>query len=197
VERVGIFGGTFDPPHVGHVAVAADVADALGLDRVLWIPAREPPHKPVGSVSPPEVRLAMVRAAAACDPRFEVETLELEREGPSYTVDTVQELRRRMPDAELFLLLGADQARVFGSWRNPEGIAAEVCFAVMDRGGASGVLAARGLPADARTIVTPVRRFDVSSTDVRARARQGLGVSGLVPPGVGEIIERERLYSAP
>lgn len=194
---MGIFGGTFDPPHVGHVAVAADVADALALDRVLWIPAREPPHKAPGSASPAGKRLAMVRAAAAADPRFGVETLELERGGPSYTIDTVRELRRRMPDAELFLILGADQARVFDTWRDPSGIAAEVSFAVMDRGDESAAEAARGLPAGARVVLTPVRRFDVSSTEVRARAREGRDVAGLVPAGVREIIERERLYSAP
>jgi nicotinate-nucleotide adenylyltransferase len=194
---VGIFGGTFDPPHSGHVAVAADVADALALDRVLWIPAAEPPHKPRGSVTAAETRLAMVRVAAASDPRFQVETLELERAGPSYTVDTVRELRRRMPDAELFLIVGADQLGAFDSWRDPAGIVEQVRLAIMDRGGESAQSATRALPAGAKPVLVPVRRIDVSSTDVRARVRAGLETGALVPEGVRAIIERERLYSAP
>lgn len=193
---MGIFGGTFDPPHVGHVAVATDVADALSLDRVLWIPAGEPPHKPTGSASPGELRLAMVRAAAKADERFTVETIELERPGPSYMIDTVRALRRRLPEAELFLIVGADQLRVFDTWREPEGIVAQVRLVVMDREGESAEAAARDLPAAAEALFVPVRRIDVSSTEVRERVRAGLDVRALVPPGVHEIIERERLYSA-
>jgi len=177
--------------------VAADVADALALDRVLWIPAAEPPHKPRGSVTAAEIRLAMVRVAAASDPRFQVETLELERAGPSYTVDTVSELRRRLPDAELFLIVGADQLRVFDSWRDPGGIVEQARLAIFDRGGESVQSATRALPAGAQPVLVPVRRVDVSSTDVRARVRAGLDAGSLVPEGVRAIIERERLYSAP
>ncbi|HET9949726.1 MAG TPA: nicotinate-nucleotide adenylyltransferase [Longimicrobiales bacterium] len=193
--RIGLFGGTFDPPHRGHVVVASDVADALDLDCLLWIPARRSPHKPPGSGSPPEVRLEMVRAAAEGDPRFRVETLELERDEPSYTVDTVRELRARYPDAELFLVLGADQLRAFPSWREPERIVEDVRLAVMDRGGDSAREVARGVPGGDRAVFVPVRRVDVSSTAVRARVREGRDISALVPERVREIIAREGLYS--
>jgi nicotinate-nucleotide adenylyltransferase len=175
--------------------VAAAVADALALERVLWIPAREPPHKPPGSVTPAPTRLDMVRAAVAGDPRFVVETLELDRPGPSYTVDTVRELRGRMPDAELFLIVGADQVRAFDSWRDPEGIVEQVRLAIFDREDASAEAAAQALPASAQTVLVPVPRVDVSSTDVRARVGAGLDIAELVPPDVHAIIERERLYS--
>lgn len=138
----------------------------------------------------------MVREAAAADPRFGVATLELERAGPSHTVDTVRSLAREHPDAELFLIVGADQLVVFDTWRDPEGIVEHARLAVMDRGGESAAAAARTLPAGAGAVVVPVRRIDVSSTDVRERVRDGLDIGDLVPAGVGTIIERERLYSA-
>ena len=143
-----------------------------------------------------EVRLAMVRAAAAADPRFEVVTLELERAGPSYTVDTVRALRREYPAEDLFLILGADQVEALGTWREPAEITRHARFAVMDRGGESAASAARAHSAAADAVVVPVRRIDVSSTEVRERVREGLDITDLVPHGVRKIIERERLYSA-
>jgi nicotinate-nucleotide adenylyltransferase len=190
---LGIFGGTFDPPHVGHVAVARDVADVLGLERVLWVPAGDPPHKS-GPLTSADIRLEMVRAAAASDPRFEVSTLEIDRGGPSYAVDTVRELRRRAPEAELFLILGADQLRSFTQWREPHEIVEHVRLAVMDRAGERGREVAPSMPlGDA--VYVPVRRIDVSSTELRARRRKGADISADVPAGVHAIIERERLYS--
>jgi nicotinate-nucleotide adenylyltransferase len=181
---------------VGHVTVAETVADALGLDRVLWVPARQSPHKDEQAVTAAETRLDMVRAAAAGDPRFAVETLELERRGPSYTVDTLRELRRRLPDAELFLILGADQVRSFATWRDPAEIAALARLVVFDREGSSATAAAHALPASAKAEFVSVPRVDTSSTDVRKRVGAGLAIDSLVPPGVRAIIERERLYSA-
>jgi nicotinate-nucleotide adenylyltransferase len=177
------------------VAVATDVADAIALDRVLWMPAGEPPHKARPSVTPAATRLAMVVEAAAVDRRFEVSTLEIERPGPSYTVDTVRSLRGAYPADEIFLIVGADQISAFGTWRAPDEIARLARLAVMDRAGESAAAAARDLPAPERAVVVPVRRIDISSTDVRAHVRDGLDISGLVPPGVRAIIERERLYS--
>jgi nicotinate-nucleotide adenylyltransferase len=178
------------------VNVAADVADALGLERVLLVPAGEPPHKPSRAVTPAELRLEMTRAAAAGDPRLEVSTLELDRPGPSYTVDTLRALDRLMPDAELFLILGADQFRVFDTWHEPEAIARLARLAVMDREGASARALAGDQPGAAEAVFAPVRRIDVSSTEIRERCREGRDISGLVPPAVQEIIARERLYSA-
>jgi len=169
------------------------VADALGLERVIWVPAGDPPHKR-GSLTPSALRLEMVRAAAESDPRFEVSTLEIDREGPSYTVDTVRELRRLYPTAELFLILGVDQFRTFAEWRDPRGIVQHARLAVMDRAGERAAEAAPAIPVGDPAFV-PVRRVDVSSTDVRVSRRDGADISARVPPAVHAIIARERLYS--
>ncbi|NJD18542.1 MAG: nicotinate (nicotinamide) nucleotide adenylyltransferase [Gemmatimonadetes bacterium] len=192
--RIGIFGGTFDPPHVGHVRVVRDVADALALDRVLWMPARVSPHKLRRPLSPAAVRLEMVRAAVAGEPRFEVSEMELERPGPSYTVDTLRELRARWPSAGLFLILGADQLRVFASWRGPREILEMATLALMDREGEATTAVAPDLPGMERAVHVPVTRVDVSGTRVRAAVAAGEDVSGTVPEGVRAVIERERLY---
>lgn len=129
--RVGVFGGTFDPIHQGHLTVAQDVLEALSLDRVIFVPAGRPPHKSFEGITPAPLRLRMVRSAVEGDPRFDVSDLELRREGPSYTVDTLQALREQESDADLFLILGADQWAGFGGWRDPEGIAGLARIVVM------------------------------------------------------------------
>lgn len=173
------------------------MADALDLERVLWIPAGEPPHKRDVPLTPPEIRLAMVRAAAAGDPRFEVATLELERPGPSYMVDTVQEFRRALPQSDLFLIVGADEFRAFGAWHDPDQIVRHVRLAVMDREGESAAALANEVPGGRDAVFVPVRRVDESSTDLRSRRRRGEDVRQSVPAGVWTIIERERLYGEP
>ncbi|HSM61039.1 MAG TPA: nicotinate-nucleotide adenylyltransferase [Longimicrobiales bacterium] len=189
--RIGVFGGTFDPPHLGHVGVATDVADHLRLDRLLWVPAGIPPHKAAHRVTDAAIRLEMVRRAAAGDPRFEVSDLELSRPGPSYTVDTLRRLHAEHPDAELFLLLGADQVETFaGTWKDPADILELARLAVLDRAGERAPAPAGG----ERAVHVPVRRVDVSSTEVRARASRGEDISDLVPPGVADVVDREGLY---
>lgn len=190
-RRIGIFGGTFDPPHLGHVRAAAEVADRLRLDRVLWIPARRSPHKPDAELTSDEIRLEMARAAAGVDPRFEVSDVELGRPEPSYTVDTLRALRERFgPDSELFLIIGLDQYEAFDAWREPDAIRRLVTVAVMDRGGAG----ADAPSAGSGVIRVPVERVDVSSTEVRACAAAGAPLTELVPASVARIIEREGLY---
>jgi nicotinate-nucleotide adenylyltransferase len=180
---------------VGHVAVAKDLADALDLDRVLWVPAGTPPHKR-RALTPFDTRVEMVRAAAASDPRFEVSTLEGDRPGPSYTVDTLTEVRRAHPDAELYLILGADQFASFDTWHDPAGVVRLARLAVMDRAGERA--ADIRPPIDVGDpVFVPVRRVDVSSTAVRARRRAGENIGDSVPAAVRTIIERERLYSEP
>lgn len=197
-RRVGLFGGTFDPPHLGHERVASDVADALDLDRVLWVPAGAPPHKSDQALAPPASRLAMVRAAVTADARFEASAIEIERPGPSYTVDTLRALRAELGDAELYVILGADQYRALGEWREPEEILRLGRLAVMDRGGASArdarpaALAATTL--ERRAVFVPVTRVDLSSTGVRAAIASGAGTAGMVSEAVRRIIDRERLY---
>lgn len=188
--RLGVFGGTFDPPHLGHLIVAQDAHARLSLDRVLFVPAAIPPHKRDRPQSPAALRLEMVRAAVAADPRFAVDDLELCRAGPSYTVDTLRELRRRDPDAELFLLLGADQARDFGTWREPHEIARLATLVLLTRAGVSATAPGH----DAAAIRLEVTRIDISSTDIRRRAAAGEPIRYLVPEGVEAIIRREGLY---
>jgi nicotinate-nucleotide adenylyltransferase len=188
-ERIGVFGGTFDPPHVGHVSVARDVADALELDRLLWIPARHSPLKPDAPATPDHVRVRMVQAAAAVDPRFQVDTRELRRPPPSYTVDTLEELRAEVgPEAELFLVMGVDQYDAFDAWHEPDRIRRLATLTVMDRDG-TGTSHVEG------AVVVPVRRVDVSATEIRRRVREGVALAGLVPEGVAQIVEEEGLYA--
>jgi nicotinate-nucleotide adenylyltransferase len=195
-RRIGIFGGTFDPPHLGHVSVAKDVADALELEQIVWIPAAVPPHKPDTMLAPADARLAMVAAATADDTRFTVSEIELDRPGPSFTADTVRALREQWPDVELFLILGVDQFRELASWHRPEAIVREVTLAVMDRGGESARAVLPEIRGLEDIVFVPVDRVDVSATEVRARTAEGSDISGLVPESVHEIIRDRDLYRA-
>lgn len=200
-RRVAIFGGAFDPPHVGHVSVARDVADQLSLDEVLWIPARHSPLKPGEPETDPDLRLAMVRAAADLDPRFRVDDRELRRAGPSYTVDTLNELREGplADDVAVFLIIGIDQYRVFEQWKAPHEIQELAQLAVMDRGGEGlrdRAAPSRSIPVPGDVVSVDVRRVDVSSTQIRERVRTGEDIGILVPAAVARIIETEGLYLA-
>lgn len=191
--KLGVFGGTFDPPHVGHLIVAQDAFTALRLDRVLFVPAAAPPHKHGRVAAPAEFRLAMLRAAIGADSRFAVEELELRRAGPSYTVDTLRALHADHPEAELFFLLGADQFREFHTWRDPAEIARLARPVVLSRGGREDVGAVIDLPYQ----TLAVTRIDVSATEVRERVAARAPIRYLVPAGVEEIIQREGLYQRP
>lgn len=190
--KVGVFGGTFDPPHIGHLIVAQDAFERLGLDRLLFVPAAQPPHKRDRVISDARHRLAMLRLALGADPRFAIETLELERRGPSYTVDTLRELHRRLGDAtELVLLIGADQYAEFDSWREPAEVVRLARLAVLHREGRTQTPA----PASPTAQDVAVTRIDVSSTAVRARAAAGASIRYLVPDPVADYITEHRLYS--
>jgi nicotinate-nucleotide adenylyltransferase len=190
--RTGVFGGTFDPPHVGHLIAAADAHRALGLDRLLFVPSAQPPHK-VGRVrTPAALRLEMVRAAIAGDGRFRADDLELRRPGPSFSADTLRELLSRQPAGELFFLVGADALRDLPTWHRPDEVARLARLVVLCREGAGGV-ADGPYPA----LEVAVTRVDVSATEVRRRAARGEPVRYLVPEPVRAIIEREGLYRDP
>jgi nicotinate-nucleotide adenylyltransferase len=185
--RLGVYGGAFDPPHLGHLVAASDACDALALDRLLWIPSAVHPLKPVRTA--PQVRLEMVRAAIQGDPRFAADDLELRRTGPSYTVDTLRALRAREPGAELFFLTGADNLADLPRWREPDEIVRLATLAVVSRQG-------EALPPDPAypAVAVAVTRVDVSSTEVRRRVAAGRSIRYLVPEAVRAVIERERLY---
>jgi nicotinate-nucleotide adenylyltransferase len=184
-----VYGGTFDPPHLGHLVAASDTCEALELHRVLWVPSAVHPLKGGRVRTPPELRLEMVRAAIAGDPRFAADDLELRRTGPSYTVDTLRELRAREPGAELFLITGADILGELHRWREPEEVLRLATLVVVSRAGEalspSGGVAARAVE---------ITRVDVSSTQVRRLAAAGKSIRYLVPEAVRAVIERERLY---
>jgi nicotinate-nucleotide adenylyltransferase len=185
--RLGIFGGSFDPPHVGHLLVVADAFDALGLDRVMLVPAGIQPLKAGSAVADPEHRLAMVRLLVGDDRRFSVDPIEIEREGLSYTVDTLAAFAERYPQSKRFFLVGTDVLASFGQWREPERVLQLATMAVMERSGEHAAL-----PDGAIRVET--RRVDVSSTEIRERVRTGRTIRGFVPEAVAAYIAEERLY---
>jgi nicotinate-nucleotide adenylyltransferase len=196
--RVGILGGTFNPPHIAHLVCAQEARAALGLDRVLLVPAGVPPHKEVPDDPGAAVRVALCRLAAAGDPGVEVSEVETEREGPSWTVDTLRELHAREPEHELTFILGGDMAVSLGTWREPEEIVRLARLAVAERGKHSREEVARALGtvpgAAGRTDVFSMPRLEVSSSDLRGRVRAGAPIRHLVPDAVAEYIASEGLY---
>jgi nicotinate-nucleotide adenylyltransferase len=187
--RIGVFGGTFDPPHTGHVLVAGDASEALGLDTVLWIPVARQPLKDGPPLAPAADRRAMVELAIAGDPRFALETLELDRGGLSFTVDTLETLKARREGADLVLLTGVDSWASFDRWRNPERILQLAGVAAIARSGEEAASHFGYTPE----IVT-ARRVDVSSTEIRDRVRRGLPITGFVTGAVRDHITTAGLY---
>jgi nicotinate-nucleotide adenylyltransferase len=192
MSRTGVFGGTFDPPHLGHLIVAQDVVEKLALDRLLLVPAAEPPHKPDSDPAPAALRARMVEAAIGNHPRLAMSPIELERPGPSYTVDTLRALRSSAPGDELFLVIGADQLRSFSAWRSPEEVARLARLVVISRDGDDLTDVDPG-PGVSYQFV-PVTRVDISSTEVRRRLVEGRPVRYWIPDGVLKVIREEKLY---
>jgi nicotinate-nucleotide adenylyltransferase len=188
-RRLGILGGTFDPPHVGHLLFALDALDALALDQLLLIPASRQPLKADVEMTAPSHRLAMTRLLATADARLAVDDSEVAREGLSYTVDTVRHLRAAHPDAECFLLMGEDTAATLPQWREPAALAGLVQVVVTGRGASE-----RPLPSGFRAQRLTVRRVDVSATEIRARVRAGRSIRGFVPDAVADYIAAHQLY---
>jgi nicotinate-nucleotide adenylyltransferase len=188
---IGVFGGTFDPPHVGHVAVAANVRWALGLDEVLLVVANEPWQKAHLPVSSAADRLAMVEAAVAGVPGVAASAVEIERGGPSYTVDTLDDLGRRHPGAPLHVVAGADAAALLDTWERAAEVRERAAVVVVGRPGAAEVLP----PGWVATHVD-VPLLAISSTDLRARVADGRPLDGLVPAPVVALIRERGLYAA-
>jgi nicotinate-nucleotide adenylyltransferase len=199
--RLGILGGTFNPPHLGHLICAQEAYLQLALDRVLWVPTGRSPFK-LGSEEEPgsEHRLALCRTAVAGDHRFEVSAVEVEREGPSYTVDTLEVLHSQAPDSELFLILGGDVAAGLPGWREPERVLSLARPANAKRRGtarSSVAEALSGLPGGDRAEYFRMPRVGISSTLVRRRVRWQEPIRYLVPDAVAAYIEQHSLYGGP
>jgi nicotinate-nucleotide adenylyltransferase len=195
--RLGILGGTFNPPHLGHLVCSQEAYRELQLDRVMLIPARIPPHKPVEHEPGPEHRLELCRLAVANDDRFEVSAIELGRDGPSYTVDTLKELTSKASTSELFLIVGGDIAAGLPSWREPERVLELATLAIAKRRGTSRAAVESSLHAlngGGRARFFQMPRIGVSSTMIRRRVRAGQPIRYLVPDRVAEYIEQHQLY---
>ncbi len=192
--KLGIFGGTFNPIHLGHLLIAQDALEAFGLSKVLFIPAATPPHKRGEYLAPDRHRLAMVKLATRDNPRFAVSDIELRRGGVSYTVDTMRTLRKLHPRAELFLLIGSDSLNEFHTWRSAAELA-RLCrvIAVLRPGEKRFRFENRRLPG-LRPLTLQAHPFAVSSTEIRERVRKGQSVRYLVPVAVQSYIEKHGLY---
>ncbi len=198
-RRIGVLGGTFDPPHIGHLWLATLALDAMALDRVLFMPAAQPPHKVGEGVSRATDRLLMTRLAIAADPLFELTAIEMERDGPSYTIDSVAELARlHGPGVQLFLVMAADSLQAIDSWREPDRLLERIEWIVGPRPGAPlpdrGMLEDRFGAAAARIHLLDGPSLDVSSSDIRRRVAAGHAIRYLVPRGVEELIVDRGLY---
>ena len=191
--RIGILGGTFNPIHNGHLLVAGDVAAQLSLRMVLFIPARIPPHKDSSEITSPRMRLEMVRLAIRGRDTFELSMVELEREGKSYTVETLGELRRIFSSpSEFYLIIGADNLMELHTWKDPERIVELATVVVMTRPGFA--VERPRFPWMRDFLYLNVAPVPVSSTGVREKVRNGEDFSGMVPPVVREYILKNNLY---
>lgn len=198
-RRIGIFGGTFNPPHNAHMMLAEAAVENLDLDHVLLLPARTPPHKPVPDDPGAAMRFELTELAAAGDERLVVSDIELRRDGPSYTVDTLAEIHAAEPDAELLLILGGDMAIDFPRWHEPAQIAQLATLAVVERGSfdRSAIAGALMRFEDARVKLFSMPRCEISSTEVRARIARGLPILHWVPRPVADEIAALGIYGGP
>lgn len=188
--RIGLLGGSFDPPHNGHLLAAGDAFEALSLDRLIFIPAAVQPLKIGRACATPHQRLRMVRLLVDGDERYDVSAIEIDRGGLSYTVDTLAAFSAQWPSAELCWLIGADAIQSFSRWRQPERIVELATVVVMQRAG--DAVQTAGVPGSPRWLAT--RRIDISSTEIRERVKQGKSIRGFVPDAVAEFIAAEQLY---
>jgi nicotinate-nucleotide adenylyltransferase len=189
LTRVGILGGTFDPPHNGHIAIARAALRELRLDKVLFIPARMPPHKSKQIIAPAEDRFNMLGLAIDYKPGLEISRIELDRPGPSYTADTLERLHESYPEAGFVLLIGADNVSEIEGWHEPERIVALSLVAAANRPGFNP----GGKYAD-RVVYFDMPPTDISSTEIRDRIKADKPITGLVPADVEDYIIKHRLY---
>jgi nicotinate-nucleotide adenylyltransferase len=194
--RIGLFGGTFDPIHLGHLAIAEWTRDDLGLDKVFFIPNRLPPHKTATPIGEVEHRLKMLELAVAGNPRFALSTIELAREGPSYTLDTLRAFRR-LPEfagADFFLIIGTDNLASFHEWHKADEIQSLCVLVAYPRLGARVEKVRSGYAE--RAIILKAPLLELASSDIRRRLATGHSIRYMVPEQVYDYIERYRVYKS-
>lgn len=197
LPRLGVFGGTFDPPHIGHLILAQIACDTLNLERVLFVPAAQPPHKQGQRVTAPLHRFAMLQRAVQGNPRFEVSRVDMDRQGPHYTSDMLSILRAQHRGYELFFLMGADSLSELMTWRAPEWIIAQATLAVMRRPSVAinlEALEARLPGVRERVVLVETPLIEISASALRETIRKGHSIRYQVPDAVLEYINQQRLY---
>ncbi len=197
--RLGLFGGTFDPVHYGHLLLAEQCKEQCKLNEIHFIPAGDPPHKEKGIMTAGKKRVEMLEFATACAPSFHVNKIELEREGTTYTVDTLQAIQAEQPGAELFFLMGADSLDDLPTWKNPEEIAQFATIVAVNRGGESlptltGITNALGEEIAASIQFVTIPSVSFSSSDIRQRIAEDRSIRYMVPRAVEAYIWEQRLY---
>jgi nicotinate-nucleotide adenylyltransferase len=190
--NIGVYGGTFNPPHLGHLILAQSAIDAFDLDHVLLVPAFQSPFKLQSESLPAEIRAEMVELATTDNRKLKGEYYEVQHAGVSFTIDTLRELKTQHPDDTLFLLMGADTFLEFHLWKDPDAIADIATLAVAERPGYEVDLSAHPYGKTARSFSMPL--IEISSTDIRRRVREGLSIQYLLPWTVRILIESQRLY---
>jgi len=189
--KIGIYGGSFDPVHTGHLLVAQAAVEELGLDKIFFVPVAQSPFKTENQITPAEIRLRLLRLALAGRANCQVDDQETKRGGTSYTIDTLRDYAKRFPAVELFYLIGADNAAKLNEWREPAELAKLAEFVAVPRpGGATPVF-----PAPFRGRTLKGFPFGVSSSEIRARVKAGLPVENLVPAAVAEAIRESKIYA--
>jgi len=190
VKRIGLFGGSFDPVHLGHLLVAQAACEELELDRLFFIPAAQSPFKPESEPAPAALRLRMLRLALARKPNYQIDEQEIQRGGVSFTIDTVRDYARCFPGIELFYLIGADHVPTLPKWRNADELARLIQFIAIPRPGETPTEA----PPPFRLKQLGGWPLKLSSSQIRARVKAGQPIDHLVPFAVAEVIEQSKLY---
>lgn len=189
--KIGLMGGTFDPIHLGHLLAASQAADHVGLHEVLFVPTGQSWQKSDEVVTSAEHRVAMTALAIESDERFTLSLMEVKRSGPSYTIDTVNEIRRAQPESAVYVIVGSDAARSIPTWHQSQTLIDEVHFIVMSRGGHS--ISREDIPVKHATVVE-MPQIEISSSDIRDRVRHGRSISFMVPEAVAAYIAKQQLY---
>ena len=184
MKKIAIYGGTFDPIHHGHLIVAREARERLGADEVIFVPARVSPFRKTAPVARDEIRLLMIQAAIEKEPGFAMDDCELRRPPPSYTIDTVEQIRRLKGDTTIYCLIGEDNVGKLKKWRRFSDLEKMVRFVVLDR--------TTQQPSHVYPVIR--RKIDISATEIRKRVATGRSIRYFVPPAVEEVIRREKLY---